>query len=362
MDFVEGLPKSEGYDAIMVVVDRFTKFAHFVPLRHPFTAAQVAKSFWDNIVKPHGVPASVVSDRDKVFTSALWRELLAGAGTKLLYSTAYHPQTDGQSERVNQCTEMYLRCAVHDTPRQWRKWLPSAEFWYDSSYHASLRCSPFKALYGVEANMGSMGAWQHTPPIMRDGEEWDWAMHTDNLRAQLERAQKRFKKYADINRTERSFQIGEQVLLKLQPHVQKSLASRPCAKLAYKFFGPFKILDKIGNLAYRLDLPQDSRIHPIFHISQLKPLTPNYSPVFSELPSTGDLTTVDTTPVAILDRRMMKRGNASVVQLHVQWDKPATATTWEDYDVLRRRFPAAPIWNHQDSSEDARSEDRESVT
>lgn len=92
MDFVEGLPASEGYDSIMVVVDCFTKFAQFVPLRHPFNAAQVACAFWDNVVKLHGIPSSIVSDRDKVFTSNLWRELLAGAGTKLLYSTAYHPQ------------------------------------------------------------------------------------------------------------------------------------------------------------------------------------------------------------------------------------------------------------------------------
>ena len=92
MDFVEGLPCSEGYDTIMVVVDRFTKFAHFVPLRHPFNAKQVARAFWENVVKLYGIPASIVSDCEKIFTSHLWRELLAGAGTKLLYSTAYHPR------------------------------------------------------------------------------------------------------------------------------------------------------------------------------------------------------------------------------------------------------------------------------
>ena len=98
MDFVEGLPVSEGYEVIMVVVDRFTKYAHFVPLCHPFIAATVARAFWDNIIKLHGVPHSIVSDRDRVFTSAMWRALLEAAGTKLSYSTAYHPQTDGQSE------------------------------------------------------------------------------------------------------------------------------------------------------------------------------------------------------------------------------------------------------------------------
>jgi hypothetical protein len=159
MDFIEGLPKSEGFEVIMVVVDRLTKFAHFVPLKHPFTAAQVAQALWDNVIKLHGVPLTIVSDRDKIFTSSVWRVMLSTAGTKLLYSTAYHPQTDGQTERVNQCLEMYLRTAVHDAPRQWRRWLPAAEFWYNSSHHSALNCSPFKALYGREPNLGAMLDW-----------------------------------------------------------------------------------------------------------------------------------------------------------------------------------------------------------
>lgn len=131
----------------MVVVDRFTKYAHFVPLRHPFTSVTVARAFWDQIIKLHGVPHSIVSDRDRVFTSAMWRAIFEAAGTKLSYSTAYHPQTDGQSERVNQCLEMYLRCAVHDQPKKWRQWLSTAEFWYNTTHHSSLNTSPFKALY-----------------------------------------------------------------------------------------------------------------------------------------------------------------------------------------------------------------------
>lgn len=136
-------------------------------------------------MKLHVVPSLIVSDRDKVFTSNLWRELLAGAGTKLLYSTAYHPQTDGQTERVNQCMEMYLRCAVHDAPRNWRRWLPMAEFWYNSTFHASLNCTPFKALYGKEANLGAMSTWSTEAPA---GDDLDWAAHTAQIRAQLERA------------------------------------------------------------------------------------------------------------------------------------------------------------------------------
>lgn len=156
MDFIEGLPRSDGADVIMVVVDHLSKYAHFIPLHHPFTATQVARAFLDNIVKLHGVPLSIIFDRDKIFTSAFWRELFALVGTKLLYTTAYHPQTDGQSERVNQCLEHYLRCAVHDTPRRWKRWLPMAEFSYNSSHHSAIGCSPFKALYGVEPNFGAL--------------------------------------------------------------------------------------------------------------------------------------------------------------------------------------------------------------
>lgn len=329
MDFVTGLPKSEGFEVIMVVVDRLTKFAHFVPLRHPFTAAQVARAFWDYVVKLHGIPLTIVSDRDPVFTSHLWRELLAAAGTKLHFSTAYHPQTDGQTERVNQCMEMFLRCAVQENPRQWRRWLPAAEFWYNSTHHASLTCSPFKALFGRDANVGAMLHWQGSSELLA---ELDWGLHTNQLREHLLRAQDRFKKQADRNGTEREFQVGESVLLKLQPYAQSTLANRPCKKLSYKFFGPFKVAQKVGTLSYKLNLPEDSRIHPVFHVSQLKPFLPNYSPVFSDLPKPPDLTAKELMPVNILDKRMVKKGNIPTVQIQVQWSTlPVSAATWEDY-------------------------------
>ena len=313
-----------------------------VPLKHPFTAVQVARAFWENVVKIHGVPETIVSNRDRIFTSVFWKDLMASTSTKLLHSTAYHPQTDGQTERVNQCLEMYLRCAVHDNPKHWRRWLAAAEFWYNSSHHASLNCSPFKALFGREPNLGAIPTWDENHA---EAVEIDWAAHGADLRRQLEHAQARIKRKAERNRTERSFSVGEDVLLKLQPYAQNSLVNRPCAKLAYKFFGPFKVEEKIGSLAYRLALPVDCRIHPVFHVSQLKPFTASYALVFSELPRLPDLTSTEATPVAILEHRLVKKGAAPLVQIRVQWSTSAPeVTTWEDYEVLKNRFPAAGIW------------------
>jgi transposase InsO family protein len=119
MDFVEGLPRSEGRDTIMVIVDRFTKYEHFIALAHPFTAQDVAKLFLDHIYKFHGLPVRILTNRDKIFTSLFWRELFKHLGLKLLLNTLYHPQTDGKTERVNQCLETYLHCITMHYPKKW---------------------------------------------------------------------------------------------------------------------------------------------------------------------------------------------------------------------------------------------------
>jgi hypothetical protein len=191
--------------------------------------------------------------------------------------------------------------------------------------------------------------WQEEPVM---DNEIDWQLHTTQLREHLLRAQDRFKRQADKNRSEREFQVGEMVLLKLQPYAQSTVANRPCKKLSYKFFGPFKILQKVGNMAYKLELPENSKVHPVFYVSQLKPFTPNYAPVFSDLPKPPDLSAKDCAPVAILDRRMSKKGLDSVLQIKVKWSGlPETNATWEDYPVLRARYPSAGIWEGASSSE-----------
>jgi hypothetical protein len=238
MDFIEGLPMSEGSNVILVIVDRFTKYNHFIPLRHPFTAHTVAKVVMDQVVKLHGFPKTIVSDRDKIFNSSFWKALFALSQTKLLMSSSYHPQPDGQTERVNQCLEMYLRCAVHDSPKQWKAWLPLAEFWYNSNYHTTLGCSPFKALYGYDPELGVM--LPTLTPTSASAEQLLKGRDAQlvKLKEHLCAAQNRMKLQDDKKRTDRVFQVGDMVLLKLQPYVQQSMVSRPCPKLAFKFFGP----------------------------------------------------------------------------------------------------------------------------
>lgn len=350
MDFIEGLPKSDGHDTILVVVDRFSKYAHFLSLRHPFSAETVAQLFLDNVVRLHGMPKSIVSDHDRIFVSSFWRELFRITDTKLVHSSAYHPQTDGQSERVNQCLEMYLRCSVNRFPKKWRSWLPLAEFWYNSSFHSSLGCSPFKVLYGYDPPFGA------APPIHQEAERpaaklmQDRAAHSRMLKEHLLAAQNKMKFQADRQRSDRVFQVGEQVLLKLQPYAQTSVVNRPFPKLAFKFFGPYKVVERIGSAAYKLELPEDSLIHPVFHVSQLKPFHPDYTPVFSELPKIADLDDKELEPETVLQRRLVRKGNHAVPQVLVKWSHlPESAATWEDFYVVQKRFPSALAWGQASS-------------
>ncbi|GKF02549.1 ty3-gypsy retrotransposon protein [Tanacetum coccineum] len=137
MDFIEGLPKSQGKNVIFVVVDRLSKYAHFIALSHPFTAHQVAQAFLDNVYKLHGMPESIESDRDKVFLGNFLTDLFKLLQVQLLRSTSYHPRTDGQTEVVNRCLEGYLRCMTDEHPKEWAKWLSLAELWYNSNFHTT---------------------------------------------------------------------------------------------------------------------------------------------------------------------------------------------------------------------------------
>lgn len=144
MDFIDGLPKSWGKSVLFVVVDRFSKYAHFIPLAHPYTAARVAQVFFEQIVRLHGIPETITCDRHVVFTCTFWKELFRLNGAKLQFSSAYHPQIDWQIEVVNRTVEMYLRF-VDNYPRKWVTWVPWAEYCYNTSFHSALQT---KALQG----------------------------------------------------------------------------------------------------------------------------------------------------------------------------------------------------------------------
>lgn len=203
MDFVEGLPSSRGKNCILVIVDRFSKYAHFVPLSHPFTAFTMAKLFLQHVYRLHGLPTSIISDRDRVFTSQLWQELFRLPGVSLKMSTAYHPQTDGQTERVNQCMEMFLRCFVNACPHKWIDWIYLAEYWYNTTWHSSLGFSPFYVLYGHKPRPFGISDQSAISPTSL----FDWLQHkslvTELVQQHLSRAQERTRVQANKSRSER---------------------------------------------------------------------------------------------------------------------------------------------------------------
>lgn len=239
MDFIEGLPKSIGYSVIFVVVDRLSKSAHFIPLKHPFTAASVAATFIREVVRLHGIPCSIVSDRDKMFVSLFWKEIFKLQGTTLKRSTAYHPQTDGQTEVVNRSLETYLRCFSSAQPKEWVKWLPWAKYWYNTSYHSSIRMTPFKVLYGQDPP--KLISYDHGLAITFAVDEYlsrrDQVLK--ELRGHLLRAQQLMKAQVDGKSRDVEYMVGDRVYLKLRPYRQVTIGHKRNEKLAPRFYGPF---------------------------------------------------------------------------------------------------------------------------
>ena len=339
MDFIEKLPKAEGKDTIMVVVDRLSKYAHFVSLSHPFSALTVAQAFMDHIYKLHGVPHTIVSDRDKVFLSTFWKELFKCLGTKLTMSTSYHPQTDGQSEVVNRCLETYLRCMVHEKPKDWVKWLSLAEWWYNTTFHSSIHTTPYEMVYGQPApiHMPYLQGKSTVETVDRSLQARETAINL--LKFHLTRATNRMKQQVDKRRSDKELSVGDFVYVKLQPYRQQSVVHRFCPKLSAKFFGPYQVLERVGKVAYRLQLPEGARVHPVFHISQLKQHV-GQAEVQTALPVLDADGLISHEPVQILERRISKKGNRAATQVLVKWsDSYPEDATWEYLSDLQAKFP-----------------------
>lgn len=339
MDFIEGLPKSNGKDVILVIVDKLTKYSHFVPLIHPYSAATVAQKVLDTIVKLHGPPKSVISDRDPIFVSNFWKELMKVMGAQLKLSSAYHPQTDGQTERVNQCLEMYLRCITGHKPNQWCQWLPMAELWYNSCFHTAIGMSPFKALYNQDPPSVNYQQSKATNPGVKEFVQDRVAMQ-HLLRDNLKKAQERMQWYANKKRSDRTFEVNDEVFLKLQPYRQSTVAMRKNQKLSAKYYGPYKVLKKVGRAAYQLELPAGSKIHNVFHVSQLKKRLGTGKTTCTELPGMTETGTLAIEPIAVLERMLVKKGNRPATKMLIQWTngtkEEAKSEFWED---IQKKFP-----------------------
>jgi hypothetical protein len=271
MDFITGLPVSNGFDSILVVVDRLSKMAHFIPTTADgCDAKETARLIRDHVFKLHGTPNDSISDRGSVFVSQFFRELSALLNVKLRPSTAFHPQTDGQTERVNAILEQYIRGYCNYQQDNWADLLSMAEFAYNNTSSATTKMTPFFANYGfhpkytLELRPGK--------PLPRLPEIKDLQTQFQNLdkylSAEMTYAQSVYAEQADKGlRPAPMLKEGDYVWLK-RGNLQ---TTRPSPKLDFKRVGKFKIEKKVSSHAYKLELPPSMKVHPVFHISLLEP-------------------------------------------------------------------------------------------
>jgi hypothetical protein len=339
LDFITGLPPSHGNTVILVVVDRFSKGAHFGALPPTYTAYKVARLFLDMICKHHGLPRSLVSDRDSVFISHFWRELFKLSGTKLRMSTAYHPESDGQTEVLNRSLEQYLRAFVHHKPSLWFNYLPLAEWSYNTSKHSSTGFSPFHIIYGKEPVpipqyiLGTSSV-EAVDSLLAARQDMLQVLHR-----KLQKVQTVMKAIADKKRRFIEFKEGDFVYLKLRPYRQHSLTQTPYSKLSKRFYGPYKILERIGNVAYKLALPPSSKLHPVFHCSLLKLHQGPLPNTRAELPPAYVDHHPIIEPLAILDSKMDNLTTPPTRFVLVQWKGLAPEdTSWENWMDLNAAY------------------------
>ncbi|GJW52198.1 putative reverse transcriptase domain-containing protein [Tanacetum coccineum] len=294
MDFVSGLPRTpSGYDTIWVIVDRLTKSAHFLPIKKTDTMEKLTQLYLKEVVCKHGVPISIILDRDSHFMSILWKSLQKAMGMNLDMSTAYHPQTDGQSERTIQTLKDILRACVIDFGNSWDRHMPLVEFSYNNSYHASIKAAPYEALYGRKR------------------------------RSPLE------------------FEVGDMVLLKVSPW-KGAVRFGKRGKLSPRYIGPFKILARVGPVAYTLELPEELKgIHSTFHVSNLKKcLAEGDIVVPMDAIQLDDKLHMIEEPVEVVDREVKRLKQSRIPIVKVRWNSQrGPEFTWECEDQIKKKYP-----------------------
>lgn len=344
MDFVVGFPKVGRMDAIWNIVDRLTKQAHFVAIPTTITARGLAALFKTHIFRVHGIPKSILSDRDSKFTSKFWEEFTEMLGIERKMSTSFHPQTDGQTERTNQVLEHYLRqyCNYHQD--NWESLLPLAEFCYNNNVHESTGTTPFFANYGYHPRFDIETPTEGMKQSFATTDVDELRRIHEQLKETIKDSQVRSAKYFDAKReTSPEYHVGDKVMVRSENIKTK----RPLKKLENKFFGPWRIKERISSHAYRVAVPGSLRIHNVFHVDRLEPFKGNKEVGHDEPESQTEFVVEE-----ILDSRKTKDGK---VLYWVKWEgyHGPDATTWEPSEHLEtarehvsdfhQRYPKKPI-------------------
>src|SRR6202789_2799074 len=276
VDFIVKLPEAHGFDATMVVVDSTSKWSHFIPTHTTVTALGSARLYLQHVWKLHGLPKSMLSDRGPQFVAEFMRELYRLLGITISSSTAYHPQSDGQTERVNQELEQYIRVFVNERQNDWDTLLPLGEFAYNNHVHSSTQYSPFFLDTGRHPRMG-FEPNQRPSKLEAVNEFADRMKSTlDEARAALSKSKDDMARYYNKRRTPAPvFAVGEKVFL----DASDVSTTRPSKKFAHRYLGPFPVVRPVGSHAYHLKLPPSmSRLHAVFHVVKLMPAPPVICP------------------------------------------------------------------------------------
>lgn len=341
MDFITHLPRTNtGHDALFVVVDRFSKQLHAIATTGTATASDTAHLYFKNVFRHHGLPRSIVSDRDPRFTSRFWRALFRYTGTQLAMSTANHPQTDGQTERANRTLEEMLRNVIGRQPSDWDEHLPALEFAYNNSVNATTAQTPFYTVYGYHPATATAPTDPDVPAAGEFLERYEAVQRAvaDNIA----RAQDRQSRYANERRRDERFEVGDRVLLSARHALPPDIARQTNAALRPRATGPYTIARVISPSAYELTLPPSMGIHPVINVSQL---TRYRDPAeFPDRPA--PVTTPAPDVIAgqpeweverILAKKISGEGENTQVAYLVKWrGYPDADNTWEPIDNLER--------------------------
>ena len=336
MDFIGPLPNSSTYDIILVVVDRLTKMAIFIPTVSTLKAEGLVNLFRDHVIRLHGFPESIVSDRGVLFTSKFWSTFTELTGIKLLLSTAYHQQTNGQSERIVQWLKEYLRMFINYKQDNWNEYLSLAEFSYNNAKHSSTGISPFKANYGYDFSLNAVPSISQRGSSASKAGEIVKNIHDvhKKLKTFIQKAQESNKKFADkLRKQTPDFKIGSKVWLK----TTNLVSDRSSKSLDYKYIGPFEIIKQVNDLSFKLKLPSHMKVHDEFHVSLLELYVENQIPDRHVSPPPPIIVREKNTEYKeyVVEKLLNKRIKNGNIEYFVHWlDYGIEDRTWEPIENL----------------------------